>query len=166
MGNFWEQKPTNPSVVELQAQIVVKTLQNCPDLLRSYFRAISVDLLEIRMSPAWLELCSLVHRILEAQNLSVIFNPREKHGIRQQVNRASALMTPLVLRKSFFIDGLANDNVNIRLAVGQILLTMLKKVTEFKQMLTTNAKATSIYTETERTTIIDKFNKGTLCHSK
>jgi len=157
MGNFWEHSETfSPSIIELQSQIVIKTLHSCPDMISPYFKNISTDLEEVRSSPAWLELCSIVGRILEGQNIGLIFNPKEKHSLKQQSMRAASLICPKSLRKQWFTDCLASENMSIRLAVARIIQTILKKVIEFQEMLFNSPKSKS-YNPLEKKSIYAQF---------
>lgn len=114
------------------------------------------------MSPAWLELCSIVCRILKAQNVSLVFNPYEKFTVRQQVGRTATLIVPLALKQFFFITGLTHDKLAIRLATGRILLAVMSKVTEFQDTLMKSPKAGG-YNEAEKAAIMHNL-KGIHAH--
>lgn len=150
MHDFWT--GPSPRIVEIQSVLLIKTMEKCPDLLDSYFNYVYEELEDMRLSPAWISLCSLILRTIEVQNLTIIFNPKEKHTVDQQALRTATLMGPCSLPKDFFLKALVNENPTIKLTVGRILQTILNKVDEFKAILLHSPKACS-YSISERNEI-------------
>ena len=156
--DFWS--GPNPRIVEIQSQLVIKTIEKCPDFLDCYFGYISFHLEKPRMSVVWLNLCSLIKQIIEAQNLAIIFNPKEKHSITQQAVRAATLLGPCSLPRNFFFKGLVKENSGIRLTVGRILQTVFNKMNEFQNILSQNPKA-NVYSESEKQEIFSALKGKT-----
>lgn len=154
LQEFWEQ--STPRVFELLSNLVVKTLQSCPDLMRWYLREVTADFTEIRSSKAWLSLSDMIKRILESQNLELVFNPKEKFSTKQQTHRATTLVTPPVFNRDFFVNALAFDGLDIQLSACHLLLAVTKKAEEFLHILMHHPKA-EMYSETEKTTISSLF---------
>ena len=141
---------------ELQSGLVVKTLQSCPDLMRWYLRTVTEDFTEIRSSGAWLSLSNMIQRIVESQNLELVFNPKEKFSAKQQSFRATTLITPPVFNRDFFVNALAFDAMDIQLSACHLLLAVLKKSQEFLAILSGHARA-EMYSETEKKSISSLF---------
>lgn len=154
MYDFWA--GTSNRMIEIQTELVVKTIEKCPDLLDCYFRHISDELDNMRISLAWLNLCSLVEQIIQVQNLTVVFNPREKHTASQQAARAATLMGPCSLPRKFFTKGFNKENLAIRLAIGRIFQAVFSKINEFKTILYQNSKA-NMYSDSEKGDIFSAF---------
>lgn len=125
--------------------------------MRWYLREVTEDFSEIRSSGAWLSLSDMIKRILENQNLELVFNPREKFSAKQQAHRAATLITPPVFNRDFFVNALAFDGMDIQLSACHLLLSVLKKAEEFQHILINHPKA-EIYSETEKTTISSLFS--------
>lgn len=159
MYDFWA--GTSQRIFEIQSELVVNTIEKCPDLLDCYFRNVSAELDNMRISPAWLNLCSLVEKIIRTQNLTVVFNPREKHTASQQAVRAATLMGPCALPRNFFFKGLTKENPAIRLAIGRIFQAVFTKINEFKTILYQNPKA-NMYSDSEKRDIFSAFTSKTV----
>lgn len=121
-----------------------------------YFRHFSAELDNMRISSAWLNLCSLVGQVIKVQNLAIIFNPREKHSASQQAVRATTLIGCFALPRNFFFKGLTKENPAIRLAVGRIFQAVFTKINEFKTVLYQNPKA-NMYSDSEKRDIFAAF---------
>jgi hypothetical protein len=156
--NFWG--GASPRIVEIQSQLVVKTIEKCPDLMDCYFRSLVADLEQIRMSVPWLNLCDVVQQIIKVQNLTMIFNPKEKHSVAQQAIRAATLVGPLSLPRNFFVKSLLMEHSGIRVNAGRLLQTVFDKINEFHTILMKNPKA-SVYTDTEKNDIFAAFKSKT-----
>ncbi|KAI9561029.1 Nucleolar pre-ribosomal-associated protein 1 [Daphnia sinensis] len=154
--DFWA--GFSPRIVEIQSQLVVKTIEKCPDLLDCYFRSIALEIDHIRMSVPWQKLSSVVKQIIEVQNLTMVFNPKEKHTVAQQALRAATLVGPLSLPRNFFTKGLLIEHSGIRMIVGEILQVIFTKINEFQNILMKNPKA-NMYSETEKKEIFLAFKK-------
>lgn len=154
MGDFWERDC--PRLVELQTDLVVQSLIGCPDLVRQYMSEVSTDLSQPRMSRAYVDLCSMVKRVIASQNLLIIFSPKEKYTVKQQSKRAAALVAPYAIGQQTFTAGLSDENVGVKVAVGDILLTILDKAIEFNEILRDHFKA-RVYSEQERKAIFTNF---------
>ena len=124
--------------------------------MRWYLREVTADFTEIRASGAWLSLSNMIKRIVEAQNLELVFNPKEKFSTKQQSFRATTLITPPVFNKEFFVNALEFDGLDIKLSACHILLSVLKKAEEFLRILKTSPKA-AMYSETEKSSISSAF---------
>lgn len=142
--------------MEIQSLLVIKTIEKCPDLVDCYLNYVYEELDHIRISPAWVSLCSVVLRVIEVQNLLVIFNPKEKHTVGQQALRAATLLGPCALPKNFFSRALMDESPAIKLTVGRILQTVLKKVEEFQRILFHDPKA-KMYSESEKNSIFKQL---------
>ena len=122
----------------------------------SYFRSLAADLEQIRMSVPWLNLCGVVQKTIKAQNLTMVFNPKEKHSVAQQAIRAATLIGPLSLPRNFFTKSLLMDHSGIRVNAGRLLQTIFDKINEFHTILMKHPKA-SVYSETEKNEIFAAF---------
>lgn len=96
MGDFWDDP--KEKLVELRSQIVIRAMQSCPDLMRTYLESLSTELGNVRESPAWRTLCSVVQRSIQAQNVTIVFHPWEKYTVKLTGQRATSLVAPAVLR--------------------------------------------------------------------
>ena len=153
MGEFWDDQ--KDKLVELRSQIVIRAMQSCPDLIRTYLLSLSTELGNVRESPAWRHLCSVVQRSIQAQNVTIVFHPWEKYTVRLTGQRAASLITPAVLSRTFFSNCLSNSP-SCQLAAGRILQTVLVKATEFKRALYRSAKA-QLYKAKEKNAIFKNF---------
>lgn len=153
LGEFWEEP--KEKLVELRSQIVIRAMQSCPDLMRTYLQSLSKDMGNVRESPAWRHLCSVVQRSLEAQKLTIVFHPWEKYTVRLTGQRAAALVAPTVLNRTFFSNSLSNSP-SCQLAAGRILQTVLIKSAEFQRLLNRSDKA-QLYKQAEKKFIFKNF---------
>ena len=159
MFNFWG--GFSPRIVEIQSQLVIKTIEKCPDLMDCYFRSLAADLEQIRMSIPWLHLCGIIQKIIKTQNMTMVFNPKEKHSVAQQAIRAATLIGPLSLPRNFFSKGLLMEHSGIRMNVGRLLQTVFDKINEFQTILRKHPKA-SVYSDTEKEEIFAAFKSKNL----
>lgn len=128
--------------------------------MERYIKTVSGDLDDMRDSVSWLNLASLVQGIIDVQNLVVVFNPKEKYSVGQQVNRAVTLIGPFSLSRKFFDTGLTKPNPVIWLAVGKIFQSVLAKINEFKTILFQNPKA-DMYSLTEKEELFKALKRTT-----
>lgn len=154
LGDFYERSCSR--LVELQKELVVKSLIGCPDLVRPYTSEIAKDLSHPRMSRAYLDLCSMAEEIVASQNVTIVFNPKEKYTVKQQAKRAAALIAPYALGQEIFVAALSDENAGVKVAVGEILLTILDKAIEFQDILNHHQKA-KMYNDQERKAIFSNF---------
>ena len=162
MGEFWEQH--NAKIIEVQSTLVVRALQSCPDLMRWYLREVTEDFADLRLTDAWLALSNLIEQVLEAQNLELILNPKEKFSVKQQVQRASTLIIPPVFNQAFFINALNFDGLKVKLTACRILQIVLRKTETFLNMLQLSPKA-DMYSKAEKDSISSSFKGGEKSHS-
>ena len=159
MYDFWS--GTNTRIVGVQAELVVKTIEKCPDLVDCYIRWATPDLNEVRTSFAYKTLLDTIREAIAVQNLSVLFNPKEKYSVNQQSQRAATILGCLALPHNFFHRGLTHPETEIRIAFASFLQVLFKKINELEHILNHNPKADA-YSKTEKEQIFLKLKGETV----
>ena len=131
-------------------------MQSCPDLMRWYLPPLSEYLGDVRPTKPWFQLCRLVQRIIDSQNLEIIFNPREKFTCKQQAIRGASLIAPLMWSQSFFATAMSSESMQVKLAAGTLLQTVLKKMLQYRHILMNNRRA-EVYTTNEKMDMFSTF---------
>nr|XP_033805810.1 nucleolar pre-ribosomal-associated protein 1 isoform X2 [Geotrypetes seraphini] len=112
---------------ELQAELVVKILQCCPDLLSRYFKETQYSFLP-RIKTAWLQNVKLLRKIYEAQpEISIAFKTAEFVPLSRLLSMVMVTSIPPVFNKAMFTQGLNLPNKIVKHTVLSLVSSILRR---------------------------------------
>ncbi|KAM8854605.1 nucleolar pre-ribosomal-associated protein 1 isoform 2-T2 [Synchiropus picturatus] len=112
---------------DLVAELVVKTLKSCPDLLSRYFKETQYSY-SPRPKTAWQDNLKLLKKIYEAQpEVSTVFHSGEVAPPSRLLSMIMVLSFPPVCDKTFFTQGLNLNNTGVQLTTLSTLNFILKR---------------------------------------
>ncbi|XP_030057993.1 nucleolar pre-ribosomal-associated protein 1 isoform X2 [Microcaecilia unicolor] len=112
---------------ELQAELVVKILQCCPDLLSRYFKETQYSFLP-RVKTAWLQNVKLLRKIYEGQpEISIAFKTPEFVPLSRLLSMVMVTSVPPVFNKAMFTQGLNLPNKIVKHTVLSLMSSILRR---------------------------------------
>ncbi|KAM9801478.1 nucleolar pre-ribosomal-associated protein 1 [Neosynchiropus ocellatus] len=126
---------------DLVAELVVKTLKSCPDLLSRYFKETQYSY-SPRPKTAWQDNLKLLKKIYEAQpEVSTIFHSSEVAPPSRLLSMIMVLSFPPVCDKTFFTQGLNLNNTGVQLTTLSTLNFILKRADKNVEYLVSKSES-------------------------
>lgn len=112
---------------ELVADLMVKILGVCPDLLNRFFKETQYSFVP-RLKTAWLDNMKLLRKIYEAQpEVSKAFKTKEYIPVSRLLSMVMVTTVPPVATKAMFIQGISFANKAVQQATFSLLAFVLKR---------------------------------------
>ncbi|XP_049623804.1 nucleolar pre-ribosomal-associated protein 1-like, partial [Suncus etruscus] len=112
---------------ELVAELVVRILRVCPDLLHKYFKEVTFSFVP-RTQAAWANNVRLLSKIYEAQpDISRAFQMREFVPLPRLLAMVMVTTAPVVCTKTMFTQALNLDSKSVKHTALSLLLLILKR---------------------------------------
>ncbi|XP_029459452.1 nucleolar pre-ribosomal-associated protein 1 isoform X2 [Rhinatrema bivittatum] len=112
---------------ELQAELVVKILQCCPDLLGRFFKETQYSFLP-RVKTTWLQNVKLLRRIYEAQpEISIAFKTAEFVPLSRLLSMVMVTSVPPVCNRAMFTQGLNLSSKTVKHSTLSLMSSVLKR---------------------------------------
>ncbi|XP_051934296.1 nucleolar pre-ribosomal-associated protein 1 [Hippocampus zosterae] len=113
---------------ELQAELLVRTLNASPDILTRYFKETQYSY-SPRLTSAWQDNVRLLKKIYEAQpDVSVLFQSGELVPLPRLLSMIAVISLPPVCNKAFFTQGLNFANTAVQLTTFAMMSFILENV--------------------------------------
>ncbi|XP_029794526.1 nucleolar pre-ribosomal-associated protein 1 [Suricata suricatta] len=112
---------------ELVAELVVRILQVCPDLLNKYFKEVTFSFLP-RAKSTWSNNIKLLNKIYDAQpDVSRAFQTREFIPLPRLLAMVMVTTVPLVCNKTMFTQALNLDSISVKHTALSLISVILKR---------------------------------------
>ncbi|KAK2727182.1 uncharacterized protein LOC136028169 isoform X2 [Artemia franciscana] len=156
------QKCQKPWEDEKLAELIMKTLSACPDLLRFYFDILG-PIAAPRVGEKWKTFATFVNKVLASQSVSIVLGSHEQLGPKQLVMRASHIfLPPPTLANHVLKDSLVSEAISVQTLAVKIAVSILDKAVEFKSVLF--GEKGNQYSEAEKLNVMkflkDAVSKG------